>query len=474
MAQRSKCAKRASGVVGHVAAAAFAVLLAAAWCGPVQSAETSMSAPKVVEVDKAIHLRLDAPAKTVFVANPDIADVQVANSLDVLIYGKKAGFTTVYAIAENGTTTSYAITIERQVVEIAAALQQEFPGAHIKVASAPNGLMISGSVDSPSEATNLKAAAQQYLGEKDSLIFDVAVDAATQVNLRVRVAQVSRQVAKNFGFNWGAIFNNSQIAVGLLVGRTPTAAFGNFLPSPTGNDSLGFGYRSGGGSVNVSSLIDALQNEGLITVLAEPNLTAVSGQTANFLAGGEFPVPVSQGLQQVTIEWKRFGVSIDFTPTVLDDNRLSIKVRPEVSELTQVGAVTVNNIQIPGLAVRRADTTVELASGQSFAIAGLFQNNVSTNIQRVPWLGDVPVLGTLFRSDSFQRNESELVIIVTPYLVKPADRTSDLQLPTDGIVFASDIEQQLLGRLTARTAVPTAAQGPVPHLSGDAGFDWEK
>ncbi len=226
--------------------------------------------------------------------------------------------------------------------------------------------------------------------------------------------------------------------------------------------------------MNVSALIDALQTEGLVTILAEPNLTAISGETANFLAGGEFPVPVSQGLQQVTIEWKRFGVSIDFTPTVLDANRLSIKVRPEVSELTTVGAVTVNNIQIPGLAVRRADTTVELASGQSFAIAGLFQNNVTTDVQRVPWLGDVPILGALFRSDSFQRNESELVIIVTPYIVQPAERTSDLKLPSEGIAYTSDLERMLLGRLTNAKNPPEPTGASAPHLSGAAGFIWEQ
>jgi len=468
MAQKSKCVRR----ILHAGFCAIALFLSA--LGPqAHSADGGSSRPVVLEIDKAVHLRLSSPAKTVFVANPEIADVQVANSVDVLVYGKKPGFTTVYAIGDDGTTASYAVTIERQISEIAEALSRQFPNAHLAVASAPNGLIVSGTVGSPSDANNLKMAARQYLGEKDSLVFDVKVDAPTQVNLQIRVAQVSRSVDKNLGFNWGAIFNNGQVAVGLLVGRNPATAFGSFIPSPTNLDSIGAGYRSGGGSVNVSSIIDALQNEGLITILAEPNLTSLSGETANFLAGGEFPVPVSQGLQQVTIEWKRFGVSVDFTPTVLDGNRLSIKVKPEVSELTTQGAVTVNNIQIPGLAVRRADTTVELASGQSFAIAGLFQNNVTTNIQRVPWLGDVPVLGALFRSDSFQRNESELVIIVTPYLVKPVTRPSDLQLPTDRVVFANDIEQQLLGRLTSQKSAPTSVPASAPHLTGAAGFDWE-
>jgi pilus assembly protein CpaC len=228
--------------------------------------------------------------------------------------------------------------------------------------------------------------------------------------------------------------------------------------------------------MNVSGLIDALEQEGLVTVLAEPNLTALSGETATFLSGGEFPVPVPQGLQEITIEWKRFGVSVEFTPTVLDPNRLSIKVKPEVSELTDTGSVVINGTQIPALAVRRAETTVELASGQSFAIAGLFQNNGSNQLQQLPWLGDLPVLGALFRSTRFQHSESELVIIVTPYIVQPTAKTSDLRVPTEGLVFASDLERVLLGRLTTAHAGPggSGAGAETPHLTGAAGFMLER
>ena len=195
--------------------------------------------------------------------------------------------------------------------------------------------------------------------------------------------------------------------------------------------------------MNASALIDALDLEGLATILAEPNLTASSGESANFLAGGEFPIPVPQGNQNVTVEYKRFGVSVEFTPVVLDGGRISIRVRPEVSQLTTVGDLKLNNVEIPALTVRRAETTVEMASGQSFAIAGLFQNNASNMLQALPGLGELPILGPLFRSTSFQRNESELVIIVTPYLVRPVSRPSELQSPTDGLRFPSDIERIL-------------------------------
>ncbi len=447
----------------------------------------------VVDVDGAQLIEMREPATTVFVANPDIADVQVPappNAARFMIFGKKAGSTTVFALVHSGRVSRYAVTVRRPVEKIAAALVQAVPTARVEVSSAPDGLTVSGSADSPRDAQRLRATARQYLGEKDSLNFNIAVAAATQVNLRVRIAEISRRADKEFGFNWSAISNSGSMAFGLLTGRAPVTAmasastglvtsnFGNFSPSANGLDSLGVGYRNKSGSVNVSGLIDALATEGLITVLAEPNLTALSGESASFLAGGEFPVPVPQNLQQVTIEWKKYGVSVDFTPTVLDASRLSIKVRPEVSELTTTGSVVINGTTIPGLAVRRAETTVELASGQSFAIAGLFQNNTTNQIQRFPWLGDLPILGALFRSTSFQHNESELVIIVTPYIVQPVAQTADLHLPTDGVVFASDLERVLLGRMTARHPPANAPASPaaaaVPRLRGDAGFILER
>jgi pilus assembly protein CpaC len=466
------------------------VLAIAEFTGLVTAASAQSAKPQtplVIEVDQAAMIELPEPASTLFVANPDVADIQApqaAGATRLVIFGKKAGSTTVFAVFRSGQIASYSVTVRRQVSELAAALKKEVPTANIEVASAPNGVTVSGSVNSPSDAQRLKAAVRQFLGDKDTLNFNVSVVAATQVNLRVRIAEVSRSADKQFGFNWNALYNTGQVAVGLLVGRQPltsatnsvtgatTTNFGNFSPSANGYDSVGSGYRTRNGAVNVSGLIDALDQEGLVTVLAEPNLTAVSGETANFLAGGEFPVPVPQGLQEITIEWKKFGVSLDFTPTVLDANRLSIKVRPEVSELTTTGSVVINGTTIPGLAVRRAETTVELASGQSFAIGGLFQNDTTNQIQQFPWLGNIPILGALFRSTTFQRNESELVIIVTPYIVQPVAQASELRLPTDGVVFASDLEMVLLGRLT--TAHPPADAGTSPpappHLTGAAGF----
>jgi len=219
--------------------------------------------------------------------------------------------------------------------------------------------------------------------------------------------------------------------------------------------------------------LDAGETQGLVTTLSEPNLTALSGETAEFLAGGEFPIPLSQGLGTTTIEYKKFGVSLAYTPTVLANGRISIRVRPEVSELSSQGAVTVNNFTIPALTVRRAETTVELGSGQSFMIAGLMSNNAQNTIEKVPGAGDVPILGALFRSTEFRKGQTELVIIVTPYLVRPVS-DNEIVLPTDGFQ-APNALQQFMGNLendgvtSGTRPMPSAAEdGPPPAISLNA------
>jgi len=449
-----------------IAAVAALALAAALQTGG--ASEVTEGRTLTIEVNKAELVNLPAPASTVFVANPDIADVQVPNPKSFLVFGKQAGSTVVYAFAK-GAVTSYPVVVGKPQNDIEGAIRKAAPDSKVDVSSAPGGITLSGSVTSPRDAAAAVDAARQFLGPKDIVTNDIAVTGGAQVNLRVMVAEVSRNAQKNLGFNWNALLNNGTLAIGLLTGRAPVTTFGQFIPDPSGNnlDSIGVQYSKG--NYNIATIVDALQDEGLITILAEPNLTTVSGEPANFLAGGEIPIPVPQGLQEITIEWKRFGVSVDFTPTVLSDHRISVRVRPEVSELSDVGAIVLDNIKVPSIAVRRADTTVELASGQSFAIAGLFQNNVSNSVQRMPWLGDVPVLGALFRSSSYQRNESELVIIVTPYIVKPVSDITQLHLPNEGLVFANDLEQVLLGRLTSKTN-----KADIPHLNGPAGFMLEE
>ncbi len=426
-------------------------------------AVVAASVPISIDVDKAQLVQLAEPAKTVFVANPDIADVQVPTPGTFLVYGKKAGSTSVFAISESGASSSYTVRVTRPAADIIAAMRSVVPGGQFTVLTASGGVTITGSVNSPRDAERVKAAAKEFLGDKETINFDLTVAAPTQVTLRVQIAEVSRTVSRSLGVNWSALGTIGSIA---------------HLPALTLNANADPVVCVGTGgticpSANFNGVINALDSQGLATILAEPTLTAISGETANFLVGGQYPIPVPQGVQIVTIEYKSYGISLDFTPTVLDGNRIDIKVRPEVSQLTSVGAATLDGVSVPALTVSRADTTVELGSGESFAIAGLFQNSGQNQIQGVPWLSDVPILGALFRSTSFQRNESELVIIVTPYIVRPVSRPDDLLLPTRGLRYSSDIERILQNRLTAQN--PQASAGPVspasePRLHGPAGF----
>ena len=410
-------------------------------------------------------IHLSEPAKTVFVANPDIADVQVPTPTSFLVYGKKPGTTTVFAISESGATISYTVHVSRPASEISGAVHTAVPSAKVRVTGTPAGVTISGSVDSPRDAERLKAAARQFLGDKETINFDVAVNMATQVTLRVQVAEVSRSVDKALGVNWSALGNIGTIARLSPFPALTLNANGN---TTTATAIAGNPLNLGG---TFGALITALDQQGLATILAEPSLTAISGETANFLAGGEFPIPVPQGNQTTTIEYKKFGISVDFTPTVLDGNRISIKVRPEVSQLSTVGALKLDSVEVPSLTVRRAETTVELGSGESFAIAGLFQNNGQNDVSGLPFLANIPILGALFRSSDFKRNESELVIIVTPIIVRPASAPTDLHLPTEGLRFSSDIERILLGRLASVPVAGAASpQAGTPRLRGAAGF----
>lgn len=263
----------------------------------------------------------------------------------------------------------------------------------------------------------------------------------------MRVAEVSRSLARAIGFNFDIFGQVGGFALGVATGRQVVGSSGEILRNSRGLNSLAVTRRSD--SLDMNAVIDALEEEGLVTVLVEPNLTARSGETASFLSGGEFPIPVNQNLNNIVVEFKCFGVSLDFKPTVLDEGRISLKVRPEVSELNEAASVEIRDIRVPGLSVRRAETTVELGSGQSFAIAGLVRANQSNIRRAVPLLSNIPVLGALFRSTRFQRQETELVIIVTPYLVTPV-APADLALPTDRLNPAIGMGDLVAGRLNSK------------------------
>jgi pilus assembly protein CpaC len=354
-----------------------------------------------------------------------------------------------------------------------------------------NGLvLLTGAVAAPSDAAEAERLVQAFVGEQTKVLSKLRTATPLQVNLQVKIAEVSRSFVKNIGVNLQARDTTSGFQFGVASGR-PTGTIGSVDTSslPLLDASSRFGLAAGsirlpfdpkigdfvypntgtkydfanlaGGpqrtalglagkllGLDILSAIELGETVGQVTTLANPNLTALSGETASFLAGGEIPIPLASGLGAVNVEYKQYGVSLAYTPTVLSDGRISLRVRPEVSELTDAGSVTIGSTRIPGLSTRRAETTIELGSGQSFMIAGLLSNTHNNQITKAPGIGDVPILGALFRSNGFQRNETELVIIVTPYLVKPVN-ANDIVLPTDGYQAPTDADRVLLGSLAS-------------------------
>ena len=467
-------AGRAAALAGMLACLTAAALATA----PAASAQSTLAAATdlVLEIRKGQLIRLPRPASAVFVADPEVADVQAHSPTLVYVFGRRSGTTTLYAVDENEQVLlSRNVVVEHHLSGLQEVIREIAPDSRIEVRSVDGGIILEGAVRDATKAQELREVASRYLGENETLINRMAVTAPTQVNLRVRVAEVSREVTKLFGINWEGVFSPGDFLFGLATGRAFTSGGGlPFLrPSDAGGVGNTFFGNYSSGDVSVNGIVDALEREGLVNVLAEPNLTALSGETASFLAGGEFPVPVGQDdSNNIEIQFKQFGVSLAFTPTVLNAGRISMRVRPEVSDLSDKGAIKLNDLVIPALSTRRAETTVELGSGQSFAIGGLISNSTRNNLDKVPGLGDVPVLGPLFRSTRFQRSESELVIIVTPYLVAPVGGAR-LATPRDGLEDPTDLQRLIEGRMARRSVAP----GEQPALSagnrrlvGPAGF----
>jgi pilus assembly protein CpaC len=428
--------------------------------------------PLLLEAGKGTLIRLPRPASTVFIANPDVADVQIKSPSLIYINAKAPGETVLYAVdAEDRVLLNAPVRVDQDLSRLRQSLNAVLPGENVNISSVDNRLLLTGRVSTAGRAEEANALARGIASEtKGSVVNQLGIVTPNQVNLRVKIAEVNRSVLKALGFNLNKPAGNIQFAT-----QNP------FTNSNIINQNT-FQFAIGGHSGRFFATLDALAQEGLLTTLAEPNLTTTNGQTASFLAGGEFPVPVSGaaatagGIPTITIEFKKFGVSLDFTPTVVDANHVSLRVRPEVSQLSTTGQVSVPlsstaTVTIPALTVRRADTTVELGSGESFALAGLLQNTTQQNVSKIPGLGDIPILGQLFRSDLFQRNETELVIIVTPYLVRPVETA--LAAPTDGFIPPHDA-QRIINSDTYRQGLPPPAKGPLgpgsTGLIGPVGF----
>ncbi len=415
---------------------------------------------------------LPSAVSDVFIASDEIADIQVKSTRQIYLFGVSGGETTVYASGPSGDIIwSANVRVGSNLSSVDQMLRMAMPEAQIRVATMGAGVvLLTGHVEAPDDAAEAERLARAFLGENSLVVSRLKIATPLQVMLRVRFAEVSRSLVRALGANLATIDGTGGFRFGVGNGRPLTnEAFspdgplgvgtnigqvfgvlpdGTQIPGPAvdtrddGTTIAGIGRLFG---VDLLGALDLAERQGLVTTLSEPNLTALSGETAEFLAGGEFPIPLGQGLGTTTIEYRNYGVSLAYTPTVLANGRISMRVRPEVSELSSQGAIVLDGFQIPALTVRRAETTVELGSGQSFMIAGLLANSVNSTTDKAPGIGDVPILGNLFRSNSFRRGETELVIIVTPYLVKPVDDRA-IRLPTDGFAAPSAAEQFFLHR----------------------------
>ncbi len=479
--------------IALVATTAMPVGMADARTGSAIRAATrsgSVSTSSIVQVNtgRGRLVTLSRPMSDVFIADETVADVQVRSPTQLYIFGRKTGETTISATAKGGAVV-YATTVRvgQNIDSIGAMLQLAMPDAQL-TATPMNGLvLLTGTVAGPGDAAEAERLVQAYVGDATKVLSRLRTATPLQVNLQVRVAEVSRGFAKNVGVNLQSRDSTGGFKFGIAQGRGAGTQFlpgGSLSTGFTNPAASGISQIAGGTTLGLAGkllgfdLIGALdlgETTGQVTTLANPNLTALSGETATFLAGGEIPIPLAQGLGAVSVEYKQYGVSLAYTPTVLSDGRISLRVRPEVSQLDYSNAVSLNGTRVPGITSRRVETTLELGSGQSMMIGGLLQNSHNNSIQKTPFLGDLPILGALFRSNSFQRNETELVIIITPYLVKPVNSPSQIALPHDGYRAPDDASRILLGEIGGGGGgprpVPTMIPGgpePVPTIGAAA------
>ena len=463
--------------LGSLTAAAPAMAQKAGTFRPSQQVLLSTGEGQVV--------RLPASVADVWTSNPGVADVYVSNARQINLFGKEAGEATVVATAANGSVVYSAnVRVSQNITSVDQMLRAAMPQSDIKVLTAGQIAVLTGTVASPNEAAQAEQLVSAMLNPGIDLSKGAAckicvvnrLNTATplQVNLRVRIAEVNRSLTKSLGVNLLSRDTTSGFQFG--IGQGSAGTFGSPAAGDTAAVPKSFNILAGGTTLGAAgrlfgldliSSIDLAAKDGLVTILAEPNLTALSGETASFLAGGEFPVPISQSLGAVTIEYKQYGVGLAFTPIVLADGRISMRVRPEVSELSNEGSIRLNGFNVPALTTRRAETTVELGSGQSFMIAGLLRDAHTNDVSKAPFLGDLPILGALFRSTSFRRSETELVIIVTPYLVRPT--STQMALPTDGYRMPTDRQGLVGGQVYTGTSGPRPqAPSPAPGVGASS------
>jgi pilus assembly protein CpaC len=468
--------------------------------------------PLQVEVHKGKRITLPGTAISVVAANPDIADVQVVSPRVLYVYGKAIGETSVFAVdADENTIYDSTVIVTHDISGLEREVKRVVPEASVTFKTVDGGLVMEGNANTVAEAENIRKIAESYLTTDElnnqthnktaqKVINMIKTAGSDQVMLKVKFVEMSRTDLKKLGINLQNVTNRGNFSLQLLQGNTlkyfPLAA----SSSTTDLVNAPFSVLDRGTSTDtnfmlrykdLTGLVDALETQGLATVLAEPTLATTSGQAASFLAGGQFPLPVVQsssgGSPTVTIQYEPFGVSLKFTPIVMAHDHISLTVNPEVSSLDFNNPVQVSGVTYPLLQVRQASAVVELGSGDSFMLAGLMQSEVTNTVNKFPGLGDIPILGALFRSTSFQNNQTDLVIIVTPYIVHPVADASKLQTPLDGYKPPSDLQLLMEGNLyqqqpmdahpaqpTAQSAEPTSTTiAPMPKLNGGGGFIME-
>jgi len=484
----------ATGAIGTAIAAALAIGIAAGTPAPAFAAVRG-TPPQHLDIGgrvmtlslgKGEMVRLPRAMSDLFIADEKVADVQIRSGNQLYVFGRAAGETTVSATDKSGAVVWAAtVRVGQNITNLDQMLRLAMPDAAI-VATPINGMvLLTGTVATPDDVGEATRLVQAYSGEATQIVSRLKTATPLQVNLQVRIAEVSRTFLKNVGVNLlnrdssgGFLFGISQGNAGKITTNVTGQIDASSGAGLLGTIFAGKGTSGIGTSLNFAgrllgldllSQLDLAEQNGFVTTLANPNLTALSGETASFLAGGEIPIPISQGLGATSVEYKQYGVSLSFTPFVLSDGRISMRVRPEVSQLTSAGSVTLNGFTIPGLVTSRTETTLELGSGESMVIGGLIQNNHNNSINKAPFLGDVPIIGALFRSNNFQRKETELVIVVTPYLVKPVN-ANQIVLPTDGYRAPNDAARILGGQLAeGRNGVRRPVPRALPSVPATVG-----
>ena len=457
---------------------AFASVLALTALAPVAaSAQIATAQPAVAQTlvvakDKSVAFRLEYPVGEIVVASPEVLQLVATTDQSFYVRGKALGATNLLVYDKQHRLIQVIdVRVGYDTDSLSSDLALALPGDHITATNFAGGVLLRGEAKSLSDAARAQAIAERYAPKAVSS--EVQVRALGQVMVEVRIIEVDRTALKDIGVNLNAANNShfglvsgaqniiSNLGGGSGGGSAPGSGFGGTglvdNQSPRGILSLTGSIHG----VGINATLEALETKGLVKTLAKPNLVAKSGQEASFLAGGEFPFPVPNGPQEVSIEFKPFGVRLNVTPTVEDNGQIELKVAPEVSQLDVKNELQLNGFLVPSLSTRKAATTVELRDGQSFAIAGLFQQDYSNAVSQIPWAGDVPVLGALFRSTNWKRDQSELLIIVTPHMIAPAEKLEDIPTPFDSKAEPGLAEEVLMGSsLDKPFDKPLDAKGP--------------